>query len=155
MARKVIPVTEPLKPSDYGFCFPFSYDESRFDGFMKDGAFCLFDVLGEKQFSGRCECYCAQLFQYGRLFVIVLGLRFSSEKKLTPEYDWWKDFCAKLTPIVQKKASHLEFQEENAELVEIETARAGHLNAGSAEFKDGKFSRRLDKTEGSYFRYFK
>lgn len=149
LIRDYCNIIEPLSDDQLGYTFTFSFTPEAGFGYIKNGAFCIFDALGEKGFSGRCECYTAEQYSIpGHFFSVGIILRYA-DGALTPEYKWWlslQDFVEKFTERF-KGSITLEQESEMVEICEIKT----HLNpCGAAEFINGRITRLYGTDNNSF-----
>jgi len=152
LVRDYLGLIEPIRPEALGRVYAFDFSEDAVYGYILDGAKCVFDALRELKFSGRCECYSAERFQYGRLFVVGVMLR-PSNRQANPSEKFWdslgqlvEEYSERLFPIVTLYHSGCEFARK-------QVMEDSMLGCGIAEFDRGNAARLLgiDANEGVSF----
>lgn len=153
LVRSYLALNEPLGLDEYGYSFSFMMADEAGFGYIKNAAHQLFNVLRRLKFSGRCECYSAEVFG-DRRFIVGLMLRPSRGKK-TPSYGFWKDACSDLEENWNADEQSFRFDDLCSELAEKRAMLAHLLPCGVAEFEQGAVVRVLGPPEdldASFFR---
>lgn len=150
LIRDYLRVYEPLSDDQYGYTFTFSFSPDTSFGYIREGAFCIFDALQMQKFSGRCECYSAEHFELGRFFGVGIMLRHPGRKP-TSEYKWWVKLQAEVERIVVDLNGSIVFEADLSEFVPKRAMRATMLPCGVAEFSNGFVTRLLDPGENTFF----
>ena len=117
--------------------YAFEFSEEATFGYIFNAAKCIFQALHELEYSGRLECYSAERFELGRIFMIGILLR-PSNRQAKPSNEFWKrlgqivkKYAERLSPVVTIEHLCCEFALKHA----IEDSM---LNCGIAEFSGGK-----------------
>lgn len=142
LIRDFLGLIEPIRPDVLGHVYAFDFTEDAIFGYIFDGAKCVFDALRELRYSGRCECYSAERFQWSRIFVVGVMLR-PNNRQAEPPNDFWKsmgqlveEHSQRLSPIVTLNHSGCEFASKRA-------MEDSMLACGVAEFDNGTVARML------------
>ncbi len=142
LIRDYLGLIEPIGQDALGYVYSFDFTETATFGYILAGAKCVFDALRELQYSGRCECFTAERFQWGRIFVVGVMLR-PHNRRPEPTDRFWGELgklvqrhSQRLAPIVTINQSACEFASKRA----IENTM---LLCGIAEFDKGDVTRLL------------
>jgi hypothetical protein len=150
LVRDYLQIYEPLSEEQFGYTFTFGFAAGGI-GYIRDGAFSIFEALRDSKFSGRCECYSGEHFGLGdRLFSVGIMLRRPGRKAI-PDYDWWMKLTELVARHTESYKDSITFQPTLSELAEKRAMLASFIPSGVAEFSDGDLSRLLGSAEGSFF----
>lgn len=151
LLRGYLNMIEPIGLDALGYSFAFSFsDDVRF-GYILSGASCVFDALRELQYSGRCECYAAEMFACGRMFVVGLMLR-PSNRQAEPTSDFWERLCMSVERNVKIHTPELELLRDVSEFSTKRGMLSTLVPCGEAEYQKGTVSRILGTEDETFFR---
>jgi hypothetical protein len=152
LVRDYLQIYEPLSDDQIGYSFTFDFAAGGF-GYIRDGAYCVFDALRDHSFSGRCECYSGEHFTIPaeRLFTVGVMLR-RPGRKATPDYAWWMEVKKSVAPHALRYKDSITFAPNISELSEKRAMLDTFIPSGVAEFTDGHVTR-VFGSEGSSFLY--
>ena len=147
LVRDYLQIHEPLSDGQFGYTFTFGFAAGGVD-YIRDGAFCIFDALRDQKFSGRCECYSAEQFGFGRLFSVAIMLRCPG-RKATPNYNWWMKLQNSVEENALRHKGSITFQPTLSEVAGKEAMLAKLVPSGVAEFLNGSVVRLLGSENDS------
>jgi len=157
LVRDYLQVHEPLQNNQTGYTFTFKL-KMGCTGYIRDGAFCIFNALRDNKFSGRCECYSAdQHFGFPEhFFSIGIMLRRSGRtaRKAVPDHDWWMKLQRSVLLHSRKHAPSIGLESDLSEINEKRAMLASLSPSGIAEFSQGQIIRLLGPSTDSLCRLY-
>jgi hypothetical protein len=135
---------EPIGLDALGYVFAFSFSEDARFGYILSGATCVFDALRELRYSGRCECYSAEMFALGRNFAVGLMLR-PSNRQAEPTSGFWRSLYRETERNAAAHEPRIKLLPDSSELDTKRSMVATLLPCGIAEYQEGVTVRILGK----------
>ncbi|HLL69783.1 MAG TPA: hypothetical protein VK363_00025 [Pyrinomonadaceae bacterium] len=151
LLRGYLNIIEPIRLDALGYSFAFSFSDDIGFGYILSGASCVFDALRELQYSGRCECYAAEMFAFGRMFVVGLMLR-PSNRQAEPTGDFWERLYIFAERNVKIRAPKLELLRDLSEFSTKRGMLSTLVPCGVAEYQKGIITRILGTEDETFFR---
>lgn len=146
LLRGFLNLIEPIGLDALGHVFVFSFSEDARFGYILTGASCIFDALRELQYSGRCECYSAEMFTWGREFVVGVMLR-PNNRRAEPTAEFWTSLYRVVERNAKTHEPRIKLLLNGSELSMKRGMLQTLLPCGTAEFQAGVIERMLG-TEG-------
>ena len=141
LVRDFLGLIEPIRPDGFGRVYSFDFSEDAIYGYILDGAKCVFDALRDLRYSGRCECYSAEIFLH-RTFVVGFMLR-PGNRQRKPSSAFWKDLGTLVESNSLRLAPNVTLNQSECEFATKKAMQYSMLDCGIAEFENGNVTQIL------------
>ncbi|HVX15709.1 MAG TPA: hypothetical protein VHC22_31270 [Pirellulales bacterium] len=156
LLRDYLGMIEPIGPDALGYSFVYSFSEDAHFGYIFEGASCVFNALHKLGFSGRCECYSAEVFAQSHEFVVGIMLR-PSNRRAEPTYEFWMKLYDVTEQNAKQREPRIKLLRNGSELSYKRAMLKWLVPCGVAEFENGEISRVLgsesEQRESFFVRY--
>jgi len=142
LVRDFLGLIEPIRPDALGRVYSFDFSEDATYGYIFDGAKCVFDALRDLKYSGRCECYSAERFQWGRSFVVGVMLR-PNNRQPEPTNEFWKKLGQLVETYSERLSPNVTLLHSGCEFASKRAMEDSMLDCGIAEFDKGNVTQML------------